>query len=462
MRTTRVTAFLAFLSALVVADSAFALIIGGEGNVPLDDPGWPKGAAEVFNDRTRIAYWEGPPFGGGEYHGEYKGDADDLQRMLDALAGIEGASPRVVTHDRTAESFWLTTTDKSQEHPMDWEFTVWVPDRFEIQRGWSVGDNATVPQPQIDVYLGRGLDWSAISIPDGVELIDQTLAGHGFTTEDGAVLEGTVLAVGNSEPLPEATVTLQLIETPPEGGYTYNDALSVETDADGNWVMTNAPDGWYQVVVGKEGYLSRVIGYVQFEGQPGWQTYSARLARAVEVSGIVTDSNGQPLSEVRVRLSDLKDIEGELYEAPGLELTSDDEGRFSALVTEGGTLSPWAYADGYVHVGLPEPFEIGSGEVAITLHSSGNLHVVVDFSKRVSTGDYLVEIEPEVGGDEIGSWGGSATVDADGSYLFENVPPGRYTLRGRPNPGSTDEETNPKTVEVVAGETVEVVLEAKP
>ncbi len=450
---------------LVVASfsqAAFALITGGEGNVPLDDPGWFKGAAEVFNDRTRVAWWEGPPFGGGEYHGEYKGDADDLQRMLDGLTRIEAENCRVVLRDGTEESFWLTIMDKSREHPVDWRFTVWVPDRFEIQRGWSVGDNAEVPTPQIEVYLGRGLDWTAITVPEGIEVDDQTLAAHGFSIEDGTVLEGTVLEVETDAAVPNATVTLEFIDPQEEGGYTYTDTVSVEADVDGHWTIKTAPPGWYQVIVSKEGYLSRNVGYAQFEGEAGWHPYPAKLARAVEVTGVVVDSNGNPLVGATVRLDDLKDTTGDLYSAQTTDnLTTDAEGRFSTTVLEGGSFSPWAYLDGYVHVGLPDPFEVGSGELQVTLHQSGNMQVVVDFSDRVSTGDYIVEVAPE-GGSEVGTWGGSATVDADGSYLFENVPPGRYILHGRPNPGSTNEQTDQKTIEVVAGETIDVVLTAKP
>lgn len=450
------------LLAFLLAQQAFALITGGAGNVPLDDPGWFKGAAAVFNDRTRIAHWEGPPFGGDEWHGEYKGDADDLQRMIDAFAQVEAPARRVVIHDGTAESFWLSIGDDTNEHPMDWTFTVWTPERFEIQRGWSVGENAEVPPPQIDVYTGRGLDWSAIVVPEGIEVVDQTLAGHGFTTDDGVVLEGTILEVGTNAGLPEATVTLELIEPQEAGGYVYTDATSVETDANGHWVLTSTPAGWYQIVVSKAGFVSRNIGYGQFEDEPGWHPYSGTLAPAVEIDGVVVNSEGEPLAGARVRLGDMTDAAGEPYGGQGLDnLMTDDQGQFSAIVAEGGQFNPWAYLDGYVHVGLPDPFEVGTGDVRITLHQSGNLQVVVDFSDRTSTGDYLIEIEPE-GGSVVGSWGGSATVDADGSYFFDNVPPGRYTLKGRPNPGSTDEETAPKTIDVVAGETTDVVLIARP
>ena len=59
------TMLLAVAMAVVPSQTAFALIVGGKGNSPVHDPGWPRGAAAIFNNPARIAYWVGPPFGGG-------------------------------------------------------------------------------------------------------------------------------------------------------------------------------------------------------------------------------------------------------------------------------------------------------------------------------------------------------------------------------------------------------------
>ena len=70
------TALVLLLSiAAMPSREAFALITGGEGNTPLADPGWPRGAAAIFNVGARVAWWEGPPFGGGQWHAECRGDA---------------------------------------------------------------------------------------------------------------------------------------------------------------------------------------------------------------------------------------------------------------------------------------------------------------------------------------------------------------------------------------------------
>jgi hypothetical protein len=72
-----------------------------------------------------------------------------------------------------------------------------------------------------------------------------------------------------------------------------------------------------------------------------------------------------------------------------------------------------------------------------------------------------VEIEPE-GGSKIGSWGGSGNVDAAHRIAFHDVPPGRYVLRGRPNPShGKDQEAGPLTVDLKGGQTLAVTLRAR-
>ena len=87
---------------------AAALITGGEGNKPISDPGWPKGAAAIFNHPSRIAWWEGPPFGGGQWHSESRGDARTLTAILTAFSKMDAKTKRVVVHDGVGQSFWIS------------------------------------------------------------------------------------------------------------------------------------------------------------------------------------------------------------------------------------------------------------------------------------------------------------------------------------------------------------------
>ena len=105
-RTTLATLSAFSLFAIFVTP-ALALITGGTGNDPVRDPGWPAGAAAVFNQSTRVAHWEGPPFGGGQSHGEYRGTTQEFNVALENFAKIDAKSKRLKVHDGIGRSFWL-------------------------------------------------------------------------------------------------------------------------------------------------------------------------------------------------------------------------------------------------------------------------------------------------------------------------------------------------------------------
>ena len=63
-------------------------------------------------------------------------------------------------------------------------------------------------------------------------------------------------------------------------------------------------------------------------------------------------------------------------------------------------------------------------------------------------------------GRPLGSWGGSANTNADGTYTFEGVPPGTYIISAmatNPGPASSPKDQR-KTIKVAAGQTIEVEI----
>src|SRR6516225_4263623 len=128
---------LSIVAVAIVSPQAFALILGGEGNSPVADPGWPKGAAAIFNVKARIAYWEGPPFGGGQWHAECRGDATVLSGVLADFAVLDVKNKRVVLHDGVGQSFWLNMNNepaKRDRAKMDWMVMIWEPARWQRLR----------------------------------------------------------------------------------------------------------------------------------------------------------------------------------------------------------------------------------------------------------------------------------------------------------------------------------------
>jgi hypothetical protein len=446
---------------------ASALITGGEGNKPIADPGWPKGAAAIFNHTGRIAWWEGPPFGGGEWHAECRGDAKALNAVLADFARIDVVTKRVVVHDGTGYSFWLAPNNEPAKRAaarIDWVFKVWQPASWERLRNLPADlnpteANDTSPPSQIDVYAGN-LPWAEVTLPQGIQVVDQRLEAHGFTPADGVVLEGHVTDLATGQPL-AATVRLQRVETQKTGGYLYPDVAETRTDASGHWVMKKTPAGWVRVVMEAVGFVPRVAGFAQLDGQPRWQSYDGALSRSAPVSGRVTDDAGHPLADVDVSLGNLLPATGGRYRsAVEPAIKTDAEGRFRIEQVPAGTATVWIRKPGYCRPGLGPNITTPKDGIELQMMKSASVHVTVDFTGKERPAGYMVTMTPE-GGDKVGSYGGSGDINATNQIDFKDVPPGRYTFLGRPNPGSTNDQTEPIMLDLKGGESTELTLKAK-
>jgi hypothetical protein len=449
---------------------AFALIVGGEGNKPVNDPGWPKGGAVLFNKEARIAWWEGPPFGGGQWHAECRGAAQTLSSVLADFAELDVKSKRVVVHDGVGRSFWLNPNDdpaKREAARMDWVFMVWVPGNWQRLRKLPADLNPTGdsdaedgPPAQIDVYTGGNIKWADVVVPKGIKIIDQRLEAHGFTLADGIVLEGKVTDLATKKPI-AAKIRLERIEPQPKGGgYRYSSVAEAAADADGHWVLKKAPAGSYRVVIEAPGFVPRVAGHARFDDQPRWQAYDSGLARPAPVAGRITGDAGEPLADVEVRIADVTAAGGR-YESP-LEYSckTGKDGRFRAEQIPLGKATIWVHKPGYTRPGLGEPITTPKDDVELRMTKAARVEVTVDFTGTERPKGYIVRIEPE-GGDKVGSFGGSGNINAKNQIIFENVPPGRYTFTGQPNPGSSNQQTDPVTIEVKGGQTAKITLSAK-
>src|SRR3954453_12268055 len=171
------TVLLLTVLAVSAPRESFALITGGSGNTPLRDPGWPEGAASIFNHTGRVAWWEGPPFGGGQWHAECRGDAKALDAVLANFAKLDSKIKRIVVHDGTGHSFWLAPNrepEKLAAAKINWVFMVWQPAGWEPPRKPPADLNPTEladtsPPSQIDVFTA-GINWADVIVPGGIEV----------------------------------------------------------------------------------------------------------------------------------------------------------------------------------------------------------------------------------------------------------------------------------------------------
>jgi hypothetical protein len=445
----------AAVGAFAPARSAVALITGAEGNAPVTDPGWPKGASQIFNHPGRIAWWEGPPFGGGQWHAECRGNAKELSAVLADFARLDVEKKRIVVHDDVGRSFWLNPNRdpaKVAAAEIDWVFVVWQPDRWKRLRELPSDLNPTNPADagppaQIDVYTGGNLRWSNVAVPKEVEVVDQRLEAHGFTKAE------------TKQPLP-GQVKLERVEPQTKGGYRYTAVASASADARGRWVLKNAPAGWHRIVLQAEGYVSRVAGYLQNDGQPRWSVFDAGLAPSAEVTGHVSDEEGKPLAEVEVRLANVAVAELGRYEAPHEFTTKTGaDGNFRLTSVPAGSATIRLHKKGYCRPGLGHAVSTPAKDIVLGMLKSAGVEVTVDFGSKVRPAAYIVEIEPSDGA-AVGKWSGSGHIDSANQIRFDDIPPGRYVLQGHPNPTSEDQRTKPLLVELTGGETRKITIPA--
>lgn len=464
---------MAFLLATAIvaltSSQAFALIVGGDGNKPLTDPGWPDGAEAIFNVKARIAWWEGPPLGGGQWHAECRGDAKALSAVLADFAKLDVKSKRIVLHDGVGTSFWLKTGNEpaKRDTTMDWTFVVWQSESWKRLRKLPaelnpVGpeDATNGPPSQIDVYTGGNIKWANVTVPKGLKVVDQRLEAHGFTIRDGVVLEGKVTDLATKKPI-SAKVRLELI-TPQNNGYSYSTVAKAQTDAKGRWVLKKTPAGWHRVIIEAKGFVPRVLGHLNVDDQPRWQAFDGGLARPAKIAGRLTGDDGKPLADVEVRIDGVTTSSGAHYQsAQGYTLKTDKDGRFRSDQIPAGRATIWVYKPGYCRPGLGLPITTPKEDIKLTMIRAGRIVVTVDFGGKVRNGMYLVQVEPE-GGIAVGKYGGTGNISNDTNQItFDNVPPARYVVRGRPNPGAANQETDPITIDLKGGKTAEITLNAK-
>lgn len=468
--TARTSSLLLVAAALAFfAQEALALITGGTGNEPIRDPGWPEGAAAIFNVQSRIAHWVGPPFGGGQWHAECRGDAKALSEVLADFAKLDVKSKRVVLHDGVGNSFWLNINNEPAKRAaakMDWSFMVWEPAGWKRLRRLPAELNpidpkeaGSGPPAQIDVYTGGNVNWDDVKVPKGLKILDQRLQAHGFTLADGLVLEGKVTDLATNKPV-AAKVRLERIESKAQGGNDYPTVAEVVADAKGHWVLKKAPQGWLRVVVEADGFVPRVAGYAKFDDQPKWQAFDSGLSSPAPVSGRVTDDAGAPLADVEVRIGDVTSGGGRYDSPQGFTIKTGKDGRFRAEQVPVGKATIWVHKPGYTRPGLGQPITTPANDVELKMTKSARIEVTVDFTGKQRPEGYMVSITPE-GGDKIGSFGGSGNINAKNQIAFENVPPGRYVFSGRPNPGSNNQQTDPVTIDLQGGQSAKITLNAK-
>jgi protocatechuate 3,4-dioxygenase beta subunit len=467
MRTTLLSPVLILLT--LIAAPARALIMTGKGNDPVHDAGWPRGALEVANLKTRVGWWEGPPFGGGQWQFLYRGDAAALNQALQSFAAIRAPKLEVVIQDGPqTNQFLRDEKDPKANTRVDWAFTVWVPIVWhQLYNNPSSTFASDQPQfrqpvdpPRLEIYVTEQLDWSKVKMPPGLNVTDRRAAAEGKQLPNqGAMILGDVFDMADGKPVAGAKIT---VERRTNRG-AYEEAAAGNSDNDGRFTVQNVPAGAYRTVVSANGYAPRVLGYEELRDRQMAKDV-VYLAKAIKFTGAVVGEDGKPLKGVKVRAQSTMGVDGRGYAAADtLVVETDDKGVFTFDNLPTGYTQLWPTAPKLAQV--EDVFKIyevthpnlrtSAEPIVIKLVATGAIKGKVTNLPNQKAEGITISVAP-VGGERIGKWGGGSNLKPDGSFEFTSVHPGEYVVSTKPQLPGIPKGPNAKTIKVEGGKTVEV------
>ncbi len=479
---TRITLLLGF--ALMRPFTLWALIISGQGNSPVADYGWPEGSLAVANLPSRVGWWEGPPFGGGQWNFLYRGDNGDFNEALTNFAAIRAPALDLVIHDGPQENIFL----KNEQNPnaaarVDWTFTVWIPASWHRlynnpKNLFDAGDpnfRKPVAPPRLDVYIGEGrVDWAKVKVPANVRVRDERASASGVDLSGGSVIHAEFLDMDNGKPVSGAHLLVEKVawQTNPAPHWERKLFADAASDSSGRVQIRKIPTDTIRISASADGYAPLRLDQ-SAHARPALLTFTVELAKAASIRGIVTDAEGKPVKDAKVRPLEILAANGlgydngfqyDPYESGNVE--TDDGGRFEISGLAAGYAQLSVRAPGYFFGDIATIYDVPATNVVLRLARAGGIQVsVTDKSgralSRLEGNPLLVQVEPKEGS-KVGSWGGGATVKEDGTCQFTDVPPGEYRVTSRPNPSTTGKQSWPEKIATVSAghtESVKVIYE---
>lgn len=439
---------------VMLASTSNALMVVG-GSQPLEDCGWPTGSLALINLETRFRFVEGPPFGGGQYHFEYQGDADEFNDALALFSRIKAPTLDLVVHTGPSRVYAATPDETDQ---VQWRFMVWVPRNFyslyrNPLRHRMTDDpsyGAELPAPQLDVYTGEDspIDWDKMIIPEGVRVKDHRVP-------DGNLLKGVVYDMNTGKPVDGAAVVFTRYDTED----LVNVVPELLTNAEGTFRFDDLPEGGYHVDVRAQGYAPQWIASFVSRAH-AYEETTTYLAPAVEVTGVVVDQNGAPVEGVGIWVSDPVGMNGKGYPLPRTDprphTLSDAGGRFRIAGLPEGYIHLQCYGDWYSDTAL-KLFRTADENIRLHVKRRGTIRVSL-FAENGQpfTGEAMIELHPVrgaggYGGDRLGTF-------ADGKFDWAGVPPDAYVVAvGMPGIVLEDNPSQQR-ISVEPGQIAEITL----
>jgi len=440
------------------------------GSDPIRDRGWWAGTVEVANLSTRFGWWEGPPFGGGEYHFLYRCEStNQFNEALEKFAAVKAERLELVVHNGPMRSFAV-------EGQVHWTFLAWVPKNWDSlnknSRNFyrSVDSDEkkpvpiamkSVPAPRVDVYLSgeNPIIWKDVKIPKNLVVIDQRPGSIDPQFAGKGLVSGKVFDLETKQPIARARVVLfERLGTTETGGDEWKKTKTATTNSEGFCQIGQIPLGRYEISVAADGYVPVKLQHYD-NTRAEFYEFEAGLLRPFTIAGIVTDTQGNPLRDIGVWADDFVGPDGNKYQHQSdSPVLTDEQGRFGIPDLPKGFARFRCRAEGLHQAdSIFEMYPIPSKEIKLNMSATGIIRgKVVDGTGKRPSGEIHMNIDPP--GDRIGKWGYSGRLSEDGTFEISGIPPGEYIISTRPNPSRGDYKPNTKRITVEGGKTYELEI----
>ena len=438
-----------------ISPVAVAMISVIEGNSSIHEANWPEGTIDVANLPDRTSYAIGPPFGGGDYHFSFKSaDINAINQALEIFARIKAPQLHLILTDPPGpKEYWATPEEKQQanEVGIPWMLHIWDRECWHslyndplndlYPRGQRRGDPP--PAPELTIGVGEGgVVWEELKIPKSLTIIDKRTTGQPPKDQTGLEVHGTVRDMASGKGIAGAVVS----------GATRDwgeQALpSCQTDETGHFVLKGLPGPVPLLEVKAEGYATRLWNV---NNETGSSTLDAviELSKSVNQKILVTDLDGNPVSEALIMIPRAMGIDGLDYTYRG-DLRTNAMGEAVAeglptgyaiirCLTKKYQVFP-AIIEKIPFKGAMTGFQSGPPQQALifrlTKIRGGTLRGrFSNYKGETSTG--LTTVTARGRADySSGPAEGTAKVGPDGVFEINDLPAGSYSLMGmKPSDG---------------------------
>lgn len=449
---------------LLFAEPGWALRMVMRGNSPVRNPSrdWPEGTVDLANLKSRLGYWERY-----EHVFLYRcKDTGEFNEALKTFAAIDANVLELVVHNGPKYSFALKDNNEElaiEDNRLDWTFTVWSQESWDRLYSRSRGRvsptnlnfGKPVAPPRIDVYIiGAGaILWEKVKVPENIVLTDKRPGSVSPQFAGKGLVRATVFDMATKKPIAGAEVVLLKRHDNME----YKQVKRARTDEKGACQIAQIPLGYYRIEVHADGYAARIQSNWNND-LPEYLKFKISLAKPECVKGVVLDEAGEPVSGVKVSPRQVLLADGSGCSCAGnLSSTTDNLGRFEICSLPKGLISIRCQPTTvYLKNSTSQQYPVPSDNIKLIVTGTATIWgKVVDKNGKRPPGGIILKLDPEKGKNP-GRWGGSWTLSADGSFKMTGIPPGRYVISTRPNPGSTKYEPSAEKITVRVGKTYEI------